>query len=542
MTRPNDRVYSHVTLIDGSGAAGRAADVAVLDDQISAIGAAGTLTGEHHVDGSGLVLAPGFIDIHSHADAPVLIDGRAHSAVTQGVTTIVTGNCGFGLAPFPERSDVSQADMSPGVSLRDLAGAGDVSTFPAYLDALRRRGVGVNVLPLVAHGVLRAAIAGFEQRALTHQEILAMTAMTSDAVDAGAVGVSSGLEYAPGIAATTAELAAIAVPVGRAGGIYATHCRNRSERIVEAAQEGIFIAESSGARLQMSHFIRRPTGPDPSMARQAMDVIREARHRGVNARCDVFPFEYGPSPMTMFVPQHFREEAGVDFGSMLGDTDFVGRIVADLDPRFVAMLDRGIAADMFVSSDGQDGRYVGLTLGQVATAKGVPVAHAAIQMLAEAGAAYGAVIINERWTDWGDLLEAISDPDFILMGDGSMANLDGPLAGRGFALSDWGWATATLGRFVRDLAALTLEDAIHRMTALPAAQIGLERRGQIKVGWAADLVLLDPHLVSAHVTPEQTVATSTGIREVVVNGVAVVTAGVPTNATPGLVGMHDINH
>ena len=369
MIRPHERVYSHVTLIDGTGADRRAADVAIQGDRISAIDVPGALSGDQVIDGAGLVLAPGFIDIHSHADAPVLVDGRAHSAVTQGVTTIVTGNCGFGLAPFPQRPDLSQTDMSPGVPLQDLADVGDVSTFPGYLEALRRRGVGVNVLPLVAHGVLRAAVAGFEERTLTAREIDAMTAMASEAVDAGAAGLSSGLEYAPGIAATTAELAAVSVPIGNAGGLYATHCRNRSERIVEAAREGVFIAESSGARLQMSHFIRRPTGPDPSLAQRALDVIREARGRGVAAHCDVFPFEYGPSPMTMFVPQRFREEAGVGFGSMLGDPDFVSRIINDLDPRFVAMLDQGIAADMYVSSDGQDGRYVGQTLREIAATK-----------------------------------------------------------------------------------------------------------------------------------------------------------------------------
>lgn len=542
MMRSHSRVYSQVTLVDGTGAARRSADVAVRDNRISAIEAPGTLSADHVIEGNGLVLAPGFIDIHSHADAPVLVDGRAHSAVTQGVTTIVTGNCGFGLAPFVARPDISPTDMVPGVPTDDLVHVGDVRTFPGYLDALRDRGVGVNVLPLVAHGVLRAAIAGFEQRALARHEINAMVAMASDAVAAGAAGLSSGLEYAPGIAASTAELAAVAGPVGAAGGLYTTHCRSRAEHIVEAAREAVIVAESTGARLQMSHFIRRPTTPDPSLARHAMDVLLEARTRGVSAYCDVFPFEYGPSPMTMFVPQHFRQEAGLDFGARLGDPDFVARIIAGLDPRFVAMLDQGIAADIYVSCDGQDGRYVGLTLGQVAAAKGEPVAHAAIRILSEAGDSYGAVIINERWTDWPDLLGAITDPEFILMGDGSMANLDGALAGRGFALSDWGWTTATLGRFVRDLGALTLEDAIRRMTSLPASQIGLHQRGQVQVGWAADLVLLDPVTVSAHVTPAQTVATSSGIREVLVNGVPVLKAGAPTDALPGLVGMHDINH
>jgi N-acyl-D-amino-acid deacylase len=204
----------------------------------------------------------------------------------------------------------------------------------------------------------------------------------------------------------------------------------------------------------------------------------------------------------MFVPQDFRNEAGSNFGAMLGDSTFVRRIIDDLDPRFVDMLEQGIATDMYVSGDGQDGRYVGMTVGQVAEKMALPVAHAAIQMLADAGESYGAVMVNERWADWEDIQAALSDPNWLLMGDGSMANLDGPLANQGMALADWGWATVTLGRFVRELGVLTLEDAIRRMTSGPAAQIGLATRGEVREGFAADLVLFDANTVGSDVRPE----------------------------------------
>ena len=201
--------------------------------RFSAIAEPGTLTGNTSVSGEGKALAPGFIDIHSHADMPVLVDGRAHSLITQGITTIVPGNCGGGASPTVSGATVRQSRAEW------LADIGDFSTFPAYIDRVRERGAGVNVLPLVPHGMLRGLVAGMDTRELTPQEVATMSGLVAEAMDAGAVGLSSGLEYSPGIAATTAELAAIAVPVGERGGFYATHCRNRSDRIVEAAEEAV---------------------------------------------------------------------------------------------------------------------------------------------------------------------------------------------------------------------------------------------------------------------------------------------------------------
>ena len=539
MSSRNDLVFKNVMLVDGTGSPSRSADVAVSADKIQRVSQPNTLAGGEIVDGTNLVLAPGFIDIHSHADVPFLVDGRAHSAVTQGVTTVVPGNCGFGVAPFSSEGNLAQKDMPLGGG-DALAEIGEVTTFPQYLEKMRERGVGVNVLPLVAHGLLRASVAGFELRDVTTSELATMTAMADEAMDAGASGLSSGLEYAPGIASTTDELMAVTAPVGARGGLYATHCRNRGEFIVQAAEEGVRVAESSGARLQMSHFIRRPTEPDRSLAEVAIDLLQAADSRGVRSRYDVFPFEYGPSPLTAFVPQKFRAEAGPEFGSRLGDPAFISRITAELEPRFVAMLDQGGASDMYISDDGGDGRYVGLTLGDVSAQKGMPVAHAAIWLLSEAGERYGNVMINERWADWLDLQHAMADPNFIIMGDGSMANLDGPLANKGFALSDWGHATVTLGRFVRELGVLSIEDAVRRMTSAPAEQLGLANRGVVREGSAADLVLFDPSTVGSEVQPDNIPVVSTGIVEVLVNGVPVVSRGKVTNATPGRVGLHDV--
>jgi len=540
MTSPHDLVFRDVTVVDGTGSKPRRADVGVRGDRIATIGEPCTLEGREIVGGTDRVLAPGFIDIHSHADFGMLLDGRAHSAVTQGVTTMVPGNCGHGVAPFKGGKGVNQSDMSFGLRPRWTRELDDFTSFGGFLSQMAARGVGPNVLPLIPHGVLRASVAGFEERELTPSELATMVSMADEAMDAGAVGISSGLEYTPGIAATKEELAAVAAPVGERGGFYATHCRNRSERIVEAAEEAVYITQTSGCRLEMSHFIRRPTGPGRDLAKKAMEVIRASDAAGIRSRFDVFPLEYGPSPVAMFVPQKFRLEAGTEFGERLSDPKFVDRILDDLDPRFVAMLEQGIAEDMYISDDGNTGEYVGWTLGQLAKEWKTNVARAAITLMAQAGPNYYDVVINERWVDWVDLVDAMKDPDFIIMGDGAVANFDGPLAGKGFAVADWGYATRALGQFVRELGVLELPDAIRRMTSEPAAQIGLTDRGTLAEGAYADLVLFDPATVGSDVRPDRVTVQSTGIEQVLVNGVFVVKDGKVTNARPGRVGRHAI--
>ncbi|MEV0717572.1 amidohydrolase family protein, partial [Asanoa sp. NPDC050611] len=304
------------TVVDGRGGPPVAADVAISDGLVAAVGAPGTLRLQRTLDVSGKVVSPGFIDIHSHADFTLAVDGRAQSSVAQGITTVVTGNCGHGVAPVTDRS----ADLVP-TNIPGWRAVWDSAqswrTFPDYLDALRTRGVGVNVFPLVAHGALRLAVAGFESRALTRAELSRLRGLAAEAMDAGAVGLSTGLEYAPGLAADTAELVAVAGPVGERGGLYASHCRNRTDAIEVAASEAVTVADRTGCRLQLSHFVRRPTETAQSLFHRAVDVVRACPTR---ARLDVFPFTHGPTPLPTFVvPMSLRDAPRREVARRLAD-------------------------------------------------------------------------------------------------------------------------------------------------------------------------------------------------------------------------------
>jgi N-acyl-D-amino-acid deacylase len=490
------------------------------------------------IDVHNLVVSPGFVDIHSHADYTLLIDGRAQSSVLQGITSIVPGNCGHGVAPITDSSrELVKTNIAAWRTEWEVPRRWN--SFAEYMDVLRSRGVGPNVFPLVPHGALRLAASGFSERELTAAELDSLRGMVAEAMEAGAIGMSTGLEYAPGIAATTTEIATLAEPVGRAGGMYATHCRDRSDRMVEAAQEAIDVCKHSGCRLQLSHFIRRPTGPYKSVMARAIDVVRTADAGGLRSRFDVFPFDYGPTPLAMFLPMWVREGGSGLVATRLADAHTRARILDELNPRFVAMLESGIADTMYVASDGGTGELRSKSLGEIASTWKMGVAAATLEVLARAGENFYDASVVERWVDWEDLRAALVQPDFMIMGDGVTASMDGPLAGHAFSLSDWGYAPEMLGRFVREEHLTSLEDAIARMTFAPAEHAGLRWRGAVVEGWFADLVVFDPAVIGCDVRPDALVSQPTGVKHVLVNGQFVVKDGVPTGARPGRVGNKD---
>jgi N-acyl-D-aspartate/D-glutamate deacylase len=520
-------------VVDGTGAPPRRADVAIDGDRIAAVGPDLDAAGAREViDVAGLVVAPGIVDLHSHADFTLLVDGRAQSSVMQGITTIAVGNCGHGLAPV-EPHAVEAARMTTFCCRSEWEHAGAPSSFEEYLGALATARPAVNVVPLIPHGSLRLNVAGFELRELTRAEIDRLTGMVREAMQAGAAGLSTGLEYAPGIAATADELRALCEPVGAHGGLYASHCRNRQAGIVDAAREATEVALSSGCRLQLSHFVRRVSSPADggALERAALDhVLERGARAGIAVGFDVFPFTFGPTPLAEMLPQRERGASRAEMAARLaGGPGGAGTRVAQV-------LEGGVGAQMYVASDGGRDRHVGRTLAEVAEELGVPVPAAAHALLADAGEDFYDVVVVERWADDDDLDRAVLDEEFCLMGDGVTGALDGPLAGLAFSLSDWGWVVRTLAHYVRDTGALALEAAIRRMTLAPALQLGLSDRGALLPGMAADVAVFDLARVGTSVAPDHLIARPRGVEHVLVNGTLVLRDGEPTPARPGTIG------
>ena len=527
-----DLLLAGGTVVDGTGAPARRADVAIEGGRIAAVGP--DLPRERVrelLDVAGLVVAPGIVDIHSHADFTLLVDGRAQSSVLQGITTVAVGNCGHGLAPV-EPHAVEAARMTTFCCRSEWEPAGAPGSFEDYLGALASARPAVNVVPLVPHGALRLNVAGFELRALERRELDRLRGMVREAMEAGAVGLSTGLEYAPGIAATESELRALCEPVGAHGGLYATHCRDRTDRIVDAAREAAGIAGASGCRLQLSHFVRRPSSPPDGRAleRAARELALEQGARaGVAVGFDVFPFAFGPTPLAELLPQERRAPTRAEMAARLAAGPLAGGRVA-------AVLASGIGAQMYVASDGGRDVHVGRSLAEVAADLGTSVPDAAHALLADAGEDFYDVVVVERWADDADLDRAVLDDGYCLMGDGVTGALDGPLAGLAFSLSDWGWVVRTLAHYVRDTGRLPLEAAIRRMTLTPARQLGLTDRGALQPGMAADVAVFDLGRVGTSVAPDHLIARPRGVPHVIVGGAVTVRDGEPTGARPGTIG------
>lgn len=530
-----DLVISGGNVVDGVHPMRRNVDLAIRGDRIAAIGNGGSLSAATVIDARGRIVCPGFIDVHSHADYTILLDGRGQSSLMQGVTSIVTGNCGHGIAPVTAESR-KLVSMNIAGWRRESALPISWTTFGEYLSLLRTRGVGPNVFPLVAHGTIRLGISGFHDRSLSKTELRSARQALHDALADGAVGMSTGLEYAPGISSTTAELMAIAEGAADFDVVYATHCRNRSDRMAEAAREAVDVAKAGHMRLQMSHYVRRPYATDAAVD-SAWTHLDRAAAQGMTIRADVFPFDYGPTPLSVLIPPSMFGDTRSEMVSKLSNESFRREVVSSLGGMFKAAVTNNLVDSMFVASDGADGSFNGLSLAEVARRVKLPVPEAAVWLLKNAGENFSSVYIVENWVRWDDLLGALTDPKFFIMGDGVTSALDGPGSAFTMALADWGYAPRYLSRFVRDMKLVSIEDAVQRMCVGPAQQFGLRDRGSLEVGKAADVVVFDMESIGTAVAPHALRELPSGIRQVMVNGQLVVSNGVASGVLPGQVGV-----
>ncbi len=462
-------------VVDGTGAPALPAAVRVRGDRIADVGALTPEPGERVVDGHGLVLAPGFIDTHSHADDALMRLPDALGAVSQGVTTVVVGQDGG--SPYP---------------LAD------------FFDGVERTGVAVNVAAYAGHGTLRERVMGKDfRREATPAEVDSMRALLRREMAAGALGLSTGLEYDPGIYSTTEEVVALAREAGAAGGRYISHMRSEDRRLFEAVDELIRIGREAHVPVQISHMklaMKSLWGrADALLAR-----LDSARAEGVDVTADVYPYTYWQSTMTVLFPdRNFTDRAAATFA------------LDELVPP------EGMRIARYQPEPG----YEGHTLAEVAATRGEDPVTTYMALIERVEREKGDESIIATSMDAGDVARLLQWRHANVGSDGG---LDGAHP-RGF-----GSFTRVLGPMVRD-GTLTLEEAVHKMTALSAAHVGIQGRGVIRPGAFADLVLFDPATVRDRATPDAPHALSDGIARVWVNGRSVYERGATTGARPGRV-------
>jgi N-acyl-D-amino-acid deacylase len=515
------------TVVDGTGAPRRDADVLIEDGRVAAIGEAAG--GDARViDARGLVVAPGFVDVHTHADLPLLAFPDAESAVRQGVTTVVIGNCGGGVAPVNASHDVRRVafafDEAWGVEVT-WRGFGD---YLALLD-----GKAVNVAALVPHGALRNAVMGLEARAPDRAEADAMAGLLAEALEGGAIGLSTGLEYQPGSFAGIDELAALAQVAADRGGAYATHMRNRAEAYADATDEAIEIARRTGVRLQLSHVAPRPYAPAGETARALAAIDDAARPGGVWV--DTFPEVWGPGTLVDLLPGHISNGDARQVARRLRDPG-ARREVAEYFASGENFLVRaGGYEQIFISGCPTRPSLEGGSLPALADAAGVPPADFCCDVLLEADAQLMTVMIRHVYATEADLRRVIELPYCSFGSDGVVSSGEDGDCGCRWSASTYGYVPRVLEWYVRTLGVLSLEDAVRRLAALPAEAMGLDDRGVLRDGACADVVVFDPEAIHDRSSPETQARHPTGIEHVLVNGVPVVDDGRQTGRRPGRV-------
>ncbi|WP_410595618.1 N-acyl-D-amino-acid deacylase family protein [Amycolatopsis sp. lyj-23] len=496
------------TVIDGTGSPATASDVLLADGKIAMTAERGQLRdADRVVDADGLVLAPGFLDAHSHADNAPFLTGIDAAKLSQGVTTEVIGNCGFSPAPCPpgRRAEIERLC---GRLFPDLPY--DWSTVDELYGTSDARGYPTNVRPLAGHHVIRAAVLGTADRRPTADELTQMKAELSAALDAGAAGLSSGLIYPPGMYADADELATLA-GVLPPGSVYASHLRNEGGRLLDGVSEAIEVARRAGCRLQVSHLKAAGRSAWGSV-KQALRLMDEAWAEGIRVHHDVYPYEANSTLLSACLPPWFHAD---------GHAATMERL---RDPEVLRRAEHDIAADdgsweNWVAGSGWD-RVLVASAGN-ADVEGRTLAELAEQRRQHPFRVLTDLLVASELTAWmsvfamsaTDVTDALLHPRALIGSDGAPPGGGGKPHPRGF-----GTFTRVLARYVREFGLLSWEEAIAKMTSRTASAFGLPGRGVIVAGAAADVVLFDPTTVADRATFTAPTLISAGIELVVVNG------------------------
>lgn len=505
-------------IADGTGAEPRPADVAIGADTIAAVGDLASADAADIVDAAGRLVFPGFIDVHCHADA-LLAQPRVQQAMlTQGVTSVILGQDGlsFPLADGPSMAYVSRYFAAVNGTASWLPPGG--LPVGEFLDGVTR-GSAVNAGTLIPAGTLRARVVGLADRPATGEEITRMRALTDEGMRDGALGLSTGLDYVPGIFASAAEIAAVAGPVGEHGGVIASHLRGyASDRIAASVGELARIAADAGAAGHISHLHGQAARVGAALAAAAADY-------GQPLSYDSYPYLRGSTLLAMIVLPRSVQAAGVDATvGRLAEPEVRTRLRERWlpgDPRTGSITLTYAAAD--------DWRWAeGMTLTAAAAQAGTDLADFVCDLLTGCDLAVGCTVANYTDRTESDLRE-------LLRGDGHMASSDGIYLGSAPHPRGWGAFAAALGRHVRELGDWTWGQAAWHLSGHAARRFGLGRRGIITPGAIADLAVIDPAAVGAQSGYSSPMLTAAGVTDVLVAGVPVVTAGTLTGATPGRV-------
>ena len=522
-----DLVVRNGTILDGTGGPTWQGDLGIVGDTIAAIGSIDPARGSRVLDASGLHVSPGFIDIHSHSDGSIFAYPTADSRSRQGITTEVTGQCGFSAAPLEGvDADIRRRELE-----EETGAPVEWTSVASYFDTLEQIGVSVNQAFLLGHGSLRRNVAGLENRLLTDSEMASVVRSIEEGMDEGAFGLSTGLEYTPGTYTPTEEIVTLARVIARRGGFYASHIRNEESGLLSAIHEAIQIGREAGLPVEISH-LKAAGRPNWSKQRSALDLIESARRDGVDVMADAYPYTAYSTSLTIFVPPWALEGGWDRLAGRLNDAADRQRIRSAISASVAG--DPGEFSLIVLSSTKteQNRHFVGKSVAEVGEAWGMEPVDAALRLLMEEE---GTVDMIGHGMSPENVEMVLSHPLVMMGSDGRSIAPTGKAAETRPHPRLYGACPRVLAHYCRERGIFDLPTAVRKMTGMPADRAGITDRGRIARGKKADLVVFSADTVKDEATFDDPHQYASGINYVLVNGEIVVENGRHTGARPGRV-------
>jgi N-acyl-D-amino-acid deacylase len=524
-----DVILSGGFVLDGTGNPWFRTDVGIGHGRIVKLGDLKSEKAALRINSKGLVVAPGFIDMHSHSDDALLINPKAESKIRQGVTTEVIGNCGDSGGPINER--IREEIKRTGALIVKAGVKLDYSNFAEYAAKLRRGGISVNVAPLIGHGNLRKMTVGYDNRPATQRELERMKSVLDKSMREGAFGLSTGLIYPPGSYAKTSEIVELAKVVASHGGIYTSHIRGEGDTLFDAVKEAILIGERSGVPVEISHH-KAGGKRNWGKVKQARKLMEDARDRGVEVTCDVYPYVASSYGLVNMLPDWAHEGGPEKILERLHSPQFRAKVRGQMER---GSLSSAHWNRTMIAYCPRHKEYQGKFISDLAKKRKKNPFNFAFDLLIEESLAVSVVRFG--------LTE--EDVEYVLSYRNSMIGSDGSalapygILGKGHPHPrNYGTFPRVLGHYVRERGTISLPEAVRKMTLLPAQKLGLRDRGVVRPGAWADLVVFDPKIVIDAATYGDPKQYPKGIEYVIVNGVLTVSRGRHTGAKAGRVLKH----
>lgn len=515
-----DIIIKNGRIMDGSGNPWYHSDVGIKGGRIKAINNLNNAVAGRVIDAEGMIVAPGFIDIHSHSDYPVLIEPEVHSKIRQGVTTEVIGNCGSSAAPMNQ-------SLSEYREKYDKSQLGDDFEFnwgsmKEYLEMVRGKGISFNIVPLTGHGTLRQNTIGNDNRAPTELELKEMKSLLTQSLEEGAWGLSTGLIYTPNLYAKTDEIIELVRVLEEYDGLYTSHIRGEGDTLIEAVEEAITIGEETGVNVQISHF-KACGSRNWGKTEVTLGMIQDARDRGIDVTFDQYPYIASSTGLASILPPWAHEGGAEKLLQRISDPETREKLRAEPTEEMEDW------TRILIAHAANNPGYEGKTVQEIAVLEEKTPFDAMCDLLLTENAQV-MVILYEMCEE--DVQRVMQDPNGMIGSDGRAMSPDGVFGKSKFHPRYYGTFPRVLGFYVRE-GIISLQEAVRKMTSAPAQRLGIKDRGLIKEGLMADITIFDPDSVKDEATFIDPHRYASGIPYVIVNGVVVIDNGEHTGALPG---------